>query len=481
MRDNRVTKQTIFSQAPERKEVFTKKTKEKVTRAEAREHLAQFHLSCELLRVIRRFFPNLLSLLKQIRDPRDQRYITYQSQVLLMARILSSIFYISSMRKTSEEFNSETVIENIGYLCGQELKELPYWETVNNYLKGVDPEELQDTLCRLVKGLIRSRAFEKARIRGKYWQVIVDGTQLYSSREELDGKCLRRVHNRGTEREYTEYYYYVLEAKVMLHPKVYVSIMTEFAENQEESEKQDCERKAFYRLIKRLREQFPMLPLCICGDSLYACGPFFAECSAHGCRYLLRFKEGSIPSIYVEYQKLRELEGSRQEETYRMPGKKPGKGNGEKGWKEKTVWHDYVTGIAYEGHAVNFIENGESGEGKYPFYFLTDLPVTKRTVKELAEAGRRRWAIENEGFNTQKNHGYNVGHRFSHNYQAWKNHYYLIQIGHMVSQIMEAWEKLWGKVRQSREQKHRRLLESWKEERLKECMTDEKVQIRFEW
>ena len=481
MRDNRVVKQTIFSQAPERKEVFAKKTKEKVTRAEAREHLAQFHLSCELLKVIRRFFPNLLSLLKQIRDPRDQRYITYQSQVLLMARILSSIFYISSMRKTSEEFNSETAIENIGYLCRQELKELPYWETVNNYLKGVDPQELQDTLCRLVKGLIRSRAFEKARIRGRYYQVIVDGTQLYSSREEPDGKCLRRVRNRGTEREYTEYYYYVVEAKIMLHPKVYVSIMTEFAENQEESEKQDCERKAFYRLIRRLREQFPMLPICVCGDSLYACGPFFAECGARGCRYLLRFKEGSIPSIYGEYQKLRELEGNRQEETYRIPEKKPGKGNVKKGWKEKTVWHDYVTGIAYEGHAVNFIENGESGEGKYQFYFLTDLPVTKRTVKELAEAGRRRWAIENEGFNTQKNHGYNAGHRFSHNYQAWKNHYYLIQIGHMISQIMEAWEKLWGKARQSREQKHRRLLESWKEERLKEYMTDEKVQIRFEW
>lgn len=67
--------------------------------------------------------------------------------------------------------------------------------------------------------------------------------------------------------------------------------------------------------------------------------------AARGCRYLLRFKEGSIPSIHEEYQKLRELEGNRQEETYRMPGK----GNGEKGWKEKTVWHDYVTGIAYEG------------------------------------------------------------------------------------------------------------------------------------
>ena len=163
MRDNRITNKPIFSQAQERKEVFIKKTKEKVTRAEARKHLAQFHLSCELLKVIRRFFPGLLSLLKQIRDPRDQRYITYQCQVLLMTRILSTIFYISSMRKTSEEFNSEIIIENIGYLSGQELTELSYWETINDYLKGVDPEELQDTVCRLVKKLIRSRAFERAR------------------------------------------------------------------------------------------------------------------------------------------------------------------------------------------------------------------------------------------------------------------------------------------------------------------------------
>ena len=310
------------------------------------------------------------------------------------------------------------MIENIGYLCGQELTELPYWETINNYLKGVAPEELRDTVCRLVKKPLRSRAFEKARIQGEYWQIIIDGTQLYSDREKPDGKCLYRVHNKGTDKEYTEYYYYVLEAKIMLHPKIYVSIMTEFAENQEEAEKQDCELKAFYRLIKRLRDQFPMLSMCICGDSLYACDNFFKECKAAGCRYLLRFQEGSIPSVYGEYQEVRKLESNYQEEIHL--GEEKEKGKASKSRKEQKVWYDYVTGIAYEGHYVNFIENGESGEGKYPFYYLTDLPVTKRNVKILAEAGRRRWAIENEGFNTQKNHEYHLEHRFSQKYQAWK-------------------------------------------------------------
>ena len=158
-------------------------------------------------------------------------------------------------------------------------------------------------------------------------------------------------------------------------------------------------------------------------------------------------------------------------------------------------WFDHITDIDYKGYKINLTEYGESrkhtckkgkkkGKREFirkDFWFLTDMPVTRKNIADLVERGMMRWKIENEGFNVQKKHGYGLEHLYSGNYQAVKNHYYLIQIGHMISQIMEAWEKLWGKARQSREQKHRRLLESWKGERLKECMTDEKVQIRFEW
>lgn len=89
-----------------------------------------------------------------------------------------------------------------------------------------------------------------------------------------------------------------------------------------------------------------------------------------------------------------------------------------------------------------------------------------------------RWKIENEGFNTQKKHGYYLEHRYSKNYQAYKNHYYLIQIGHMIAQIMEAYGKLWEGVRQSMEQKHRRMLESFKTVRLREYK--EELEVRFQ-
>ncbi|MEY8482284.1 hypothetical protein AALD74_10570 [Lachnospiraceae bacterium 48-21] len=139
------------------------------------------------------------------------------------------------MRKTSEEFNSENLIKNIWILCGEEpvTEELPYWETINRYLERVDSEKLQEVMHGLCRTLLRSRAFGDMRIRGKYWQVIIDGTQLHSTRKELDGESLHRTHNRGTAREYRENYYYVLEAKLVLHPKILVSIQTEFVDNED--------------------------------------------------------------------------------------------------------------------------------------------------------------------------------------------------------------------------------------------------------
>ena len=435
----------------------------KLTRKERREKIKQVQLGWELVRLIRHFFPDLIWQLKGVRDQRHQSYIRYENHVLLMTRILASIFYISSMRKASEELNKEEVIANMGYVCGQELEELPYWETINLYLEKVADQELQEMICKLVKRLLRSRAFESSRIRGRYWQVIVDGTQLASSRKELDGGCLYRVHQKGTREEYVEYYYYVLEAKLYLHENIYVSIMTEFVENKDsEAEKQDCERKAAKRLMKRLKEQFPMLPILSCADSLYACESMFELCRKYHWSFLIRYKKGSIPSIYQEYESLRKQEKNYQESQ----------NNG------SLCWYDHINGIDYNGYLINLLEYGES-EGKR-FCFLTNLPITLKNRAQLLIDGRRRWAIENQGFNTQKNHGFYLEHLFSRNGQAMKNHYLLIQIGHMISQLLDAWSKLWEGISISREQKHRRLLESWKHSRIQDFSWDHApFQIRF--
>lgn len=157
--------------------------------------------------------------------------------------------------------------------------------------------------------------------------------------------CIEYIHNRGEENEYTEHYYYVLEAKLYLHENIYVSIMTEFVENGDsEAQKQDCERKAAKRLMACLKARFPMLPICISADSLYANEGFFEMCQKYHWTYIVRYKKGSIPSIYEEYQSLR-----KQEQNHRKYQT-----------EDLKCWYDHVNQIDYRGYRLNVLEYGDS-------------------------------------------------------------------------------------------------------------------------
>lgn len=46
--------------------------------------------------------------------------------------------------------------------------------------------------------------------------------------------------------------------------------------------------------------------------------------------------------------------------------------------------------------------------------WITDLPINASNVVQLVEAGRCRWRIENECFNSLKNQGYEIKHNYGH-------------------------------------------------------------------
>lgn len=54
-------------------------------------------------------------------------------------------------------------------------------------------------------------------------------------------------------------------------------------------------------------------------------------------------------------------------------------------------------------------------------------------------------------------------HLYNKSYQGLKIHYYPIRIGHMVSQVMRVWEKIWTGIRQRCEKKHWQILGAFKE------------------
>ena len=75
-----------------------------------------------------------------------------------------------------------------------------------------------------------------------------------------------------------------------------------------------------------------------------------------------------------------------------------------------------------KGLKVNFLEYHETRPGtkKNPqsstmrFSWVTDIELNRNNVMKIMRAGRARWRIENETFNTLKNQGYHFEHNFGH-------------------------------------------------------------------
>jgi hypothetical protein len=405
-----------------------------VSRKEKREAVAGRNLCKEMQAIIRHFFPGLIEMLSHTQDPRNESYTDYRREVLLITRILAVIFRIGSMRQMTEAFNTQRSIEHVREMLSMPpLDELPHWSTINNYLERLPPGELSGILPRLVNRLIRMRTFEGSRIRGRYWQILVDGVHLCTFKERHCPHCLTKTHkDKEGNPSRTEYYHYALEAKLVLNGDIVCSIATEFVENEGmEGTKQDCELKAFYRLAEKLSAVFPRLPVCLTMDSLYACGPVFKVCEQKHWKYIIRFKEGSIPTVAEEFLALKAITPKQ-----RLV----------KTASEIVKTYRYVTGVAYQTHLLNIVEC-EQSDMTYPFVFITNFSVSERSCEKLTEDGRRRWRIENEGFNEQKNHGYGLDHLFSRDENAMKNHYLLIQIGHMIAQFIEKAIDLWKAIR----------------------------------
>ena len=113
--------------------------------------------------------------------------------------------------------------------------------------------------------------------------------------------------------------------------------------------------------------------------------------------------------------------------------------------------------------------------------------MKRNTVITLAnEGGRLRWKIENEGFNVQKNGGYELEHAYTRNPISSKVFYYLLQIAHIIAQLTERgslFRKAFPSGVGSAKNIAFRLLEAWRNFHLTDeqlhRMLSVRIQIRF--
>ena len=391
-----------------------------------------------LFKTVDHFAPAFWRALADVPDPRNTLRIAYPIEEELLIALLLFVMKLGSRRSIKYRLGSPAFIENIQRL-GRLLypkalfpEAMLHGDTLNYLLKGVSPRSIEKLRRLVIRGLLRKRCLEGFRLLGKYYPVAVDGTGQLVFRYEHCKHCLRKTHE-----GHTLYHHPVVEAKLALENGLALSMGTAFVENVDpKATKQDCETKGFYRLAKDLKRDFPMLDICLLLDGLFASGPVICLCRRNRWAYIITFKEGSLPATWKEYQALKRLSPENV-----LVVERPG-------CRQTFRW---VNDIDFNGVTVNAFEClEETADGCKLFVWLTGIRVTMGNVQELSgRGGRRRWTIENEGFNTQKNGGYGLEHPYSTHTTAMKNFYLLMQIAHIFNQLMEKGSLLRKRIRET--------------------------------
>lgn len=388
---------------------FTKS--ESLSRNDRRELVKDKNLVKEILKITNKYLPKLSSLVSNLSDNRHKSYITYSMKTIFMTRLFALICGITTMNEMTNKFNTEEAIKNLSSICNQNLTEIPNWQTIQDVLEELDITEIENIRKYIVVALIRSKMFDKYRYNS-YFQLLVDATGLTSLDYNLNGNCITKTRDGKTK-----YYKYVLEAKLVFD-NIVVSLDSEWIENTElntEKQKQDCETNAFKRMAKRIKKNYPKLGFIITGDALYATTPIINICKENKWKYIFNLKKDRLKNVYETFQDNINYQNETTKENYYLS-----------------------TNIEFNNNIFSAFRYIDITENKTTtFNYITNLNVSNNNIDKIVAMGRRRWKIENEGFNEQKNGTFCISHLCSKNENALKIHYYFIQIAHIIRQLLE--------------------------------------------
>lgn len=367
----------------------------------------------EVYSIIQKYLPDLLQKFQDLTDTRNQSYVTYSMQTICVTRLCGLLCGLTSLNDLSKDkFDNDKCIQNISSICKQDLIELPYWETIQDVFITMSIEELREIQKYIVKTLLRSKMFDKYKYKDSF-QLLFDGTGLSNHNYNLNDNCLIRKHKDGK----ISYYKYVLECKLVVG-NIVISLDSEFIENESmktEKQKQDCETKAFKRMIKRIKKNYPKYQFIITGDALYASTPIINLCKKYNWNYIFNLKPDRLKFINDSFEGNLKL------------------------FNETSISHYYLsTNIEFNENFINVIKYIEKKNNKETtFRYITDLLVGDDSIKDIVRLGRNRWKIENNGFHMQKHGSFNISHMCSRNDNSMKCHYFFIQFAHTIRQLLE--------------------------------------------
>ena len=424
------------------------------------------------------YVPEILKYIDEICEPRKRN--NYSMRYLIMSEMLMFLSEGKSQRFTETAYRDNKYLENIGKIIKEELRKIPDAEIYTNVFSKVEKEEIEKFQYKINYQMIRNKIYEGSKILGKY-NLVLDATRFQKAHYEISEEWLKETKDGNTT-----WYLSMLELKLVAN-NMAISLMNEMIKNEDKKKeneteeeiknksieelKQDCELNASKRMLPRFRKIYPRLPVRIIADSLYPSIGLIELCEKENLEYIFVLKDKRIPTLLAEFLTLVSMsEGNREiKET-----------------KEQIVLTLWENDIDYKGKKINVIRQitKDKETGKYSkWMWITNREITRNNLYKIIYCAKLRDYIENQGFREQKiTSGIDLEHVYSKDIKAIKVIYTIIQITHLILQIIEhsnicgEFNKKYGSVKVFRRKFYAHLTETYINIELIQI----KIQIRFD-
>ena len=324
-----------------------------------------------------------------------------------LADILRSAFAMFSLKSPSLlSFKEQTKSESRNLQAIYHIGAIPLRYANRAALDPTDPPPLRALFPKLFATLSAAGLIKDYHDWRDHVIVSVDGVEHFSSTKIHCPHCTTR-----TRRDGTVSYHHAGLAAVVLHPAHEEVIPLDFEPllNEDGTKKNDCERNAAKRRATQWHERYPALKIILVEDALSAHPPHMRQITSYGWRFVLNVKPSSHQSLEKQFAGRRARGQVRELRQTDPQGRQ----------------HDFAStsGLCLSESApdlkVNHLLDEQTDQqGRVTRWsWITNLPLTARTVERVMRVGRGRWKIENETFHRLKNQGYHVEHNDGHGMQ----------------------------------------------------------------
>ena len=369
-------------------------------------------------------------------DGRKAERIDYQLHDCLMSALAMMFFQDPSVLAFQRRL--EEAIERNNLKSVFNIQSIPSDTQLRDVIDPLPTQSLEPIFDALLAPLQRGKHLAEYQLLDDHYLIPIDGSQYFSSQAIHCPHCLTKPGTKGK----TRYYHQVLQAAIV-HPdkRQVLPLAPEAIANTDGRKKQDCEINAGKRLVKKIRKAHPKLKIIITADGLYSKQPFLDVLKEAGISFILVAKPTDHTVLFQWVHELMGLGGGHRLEF--------------KDNKGRRHCYQWVNDVPLNGtpnaDQVNFFQYqiiSKENKTTYQNSWVTDLKVDANNIVELVKAGRARWKIENETFNTLKNQGYHLEHNFGHGKQNLSNNLLLLNLlAFLVHQILELTDRLYRSVR----------------------------------